>query len=239
MSKSNQKGFTILELMIATMVFTVVFLGATTAILQIGKLYYKGVVTGRTQEVTRSLTDSVSQQLQLSDALLTSQSNSTYDVTNGPLPSNKMQFSAYCIGNTRYSFVINAQVSTSATPNTYDPATNRLAHALWQDTIPSTAASTCTPANLSLVNPSATPSPGDGVNGQELLGAGMRLSNFVAACQGDNKICKLDVAVIYGDNDLLAPDAVNPTHCASIVGSQWCATSQLSTAVLKRVGVTN
>lgn len=236
MTKLNKRGFTILELLIATVVFSVVFLGATTAILEIGKLYYKGVVTGRTQETVRNVSDVFSQQLQFNADQLTGPSTVRYTVTNGPLPGGRMEYNAYCIGTTRYTFVINAKVSDGAVPgNAYVPSQNRLNHALWRDTISSSSANTCTPANLSLVNPSTTPAPANGSKGQELLGANMRLAQFDTDCAA-SKVCTLSISVIYGDNDLMAPDANNPSFCKSAIGNQWCATSQLSTSVIKRVG---
>ncbi|MEI7683133.1 MAG: prepilin-type N-terminal cleavage/methylation domain-containing protein [Candidatus Saccharibacteria bacterium] len=235
MHKLDKNGFTILELLIATVVFSAVFLGATTGLLQVSKLYFKGVVTTRTQETVRSLTDSLSQKLQFSEEPLVHKVDASFTVNGAP--RNIMTFSAYCIGNTRYSYRINAQVAKDGSATGYDQSTNRLAHALWQDTILASYASTCPPADLSKTNPSGA----GGTGGQELLAPNMRLSEFLVACNTDTRICSLSVAVIYGDNDILATDAGGdiPTHCASIIGSQWCATSKLSTTVLKRVGATN
>ena len=52
---SGQKGFTVLELMIATTVFSVMLLLTTTGMIQIGKVYYKGLVTAKTQDTVRSI----------------------------------------------------------------------------------------------------------------------------------------------------------------------------------------
>lgn len=232
MSRINQKGFTILELLIATMVFSVVFLGATTAILQIGKLYYKGVVSNRTQETVRSGIDSISQQLQFNFEPLKTPAPIDYPVT-GP-SATTLKFSAYCIGTTRYTYVLNAQVANGATDHSYDSANYRLAHALWRDNV---ATNGCVPADLGLVNPSNT-AGALGSDGQEMLAASMRLSDFKLGCDTATSLCTVSLRVIYGDNDLLEPNPTTaiPTHCASIIGSQWCATSELSTSVYKRVG---
>ncbi len=234
MKKLNSNGFTILELMIATIVFAVIFMGATTAILQIAKLYYKGVVTTRTQETTRSVTDSIAQQLQFSASALGQSSSKTYNVTNGPVSGTKMNFEAYCIGDTRYSYVVNAQVNSVVPVGTYQPTSNRLRHALWRDKIDNPT--NCVAANLSLENPSRDTEDARGEEGVELLTQGMRLSDFSLSCD-DTRRCTISVAVLSGDNDLLEPNPQEevPTNCATIIGNQWCAGSQLTTVVFKRI----
>jgi prepilin-type N-terminal cleavage/methylation domain-containing protein len=232
MSKlQRQDGFTILELMIATMVFSTVLLGATTALIQIGKLYYKGVVSNRTQEVTRGLVDQIGQQLQFSGGKVTPAVVADYSGIAGA-PNNTLKFGVVCIGTTRYTYSLNVSVysSTSLADNTYLAESNQLHHALWRDTLPSNQS--CTAVNLSLATPTAS--------GEEMLGENMRLSDFTVSC-GANNMCNVAVAVLYGPNDLMAPtpttDPMNPvaTHCASVAGSQWCTASQFSTTVFKRV----
>lgn len=68
MKRLNQhnKGFTIIELLIATVTFSVVLLVITSAIIQIGRIYYKGVVQARVQERTRTITEDISQTIQFS-----------------------------------------------------------------------------------------------------------------------------------------------------------------------------
>lgn len=229
--KHQQQGFTILELMIATLVFSVIFLGATTALLQISKLYYKGVVGGRTQEISRGIIDQISQQLQFSSDTLTAPAKQTFNVTGAP--AGQLDFNVHCIGNTRYTYIINAQVNNSIAAGNYDRNTNRLRHALWRDTVPT---GTCVPADLSRVDPSTTPLPANGSNGEEMLNQHMRLADFQASCNTDN-ICTVGLSVIYGDNDLLTPDPLTgtPTQCQSIIGNQWCATVQFNSTVLRRV----
>ena len=253
MIKPNQEGFTILELLIASMVFSVIFLGATTAIIQVGKLYYKGVVTGRTQETVRALTDSVTQQLQFGsgngnipavagDTPVTIQ----YYANNISSGGTNISFYAYCLGTTRYTFVLNGQVNSSILDARYDPDNFRLQHALWRDSVANGSGASCVPANLTEKNPSLL---AGGTNGKEMLGENMRLTKFDLLCNAVSNVCNFDLRVIYGDNDLMipipdsntvptGPDATNiPTKCGAIIGSQWCAMSELKTTVLRRVGV--
>lgn len=238
--KNNQQGFTILELLIATMVFSVIFLATTTALLQLGKLYYKGLVTSRTQEATRGITDQISQQLQLGGGDLVKAVPKQYPVTSGTdTGGGKLTFQTYCIGNTRYTYRLNTKVDTSLPAGTYQPSTLALKNALWRDTVVASAG--CTPADLSRVSG----------NGEDMLGQNMRLTDFTLNCDSiTENVCSVGVGIIYGDNDLLTPDsttiqnneqsvdanAIKTLKCDTIVGNHWCAGSQLTTTVLKRLG---
>lgn len=62
--KRSQKGFTILELMIATSVFSVVLLLCTFGMMYIGRIYYKGITSSRTQAVARTISEDVVQAVQ-------------------------------------------------------------------------------------------------------------------------------------------------------------------------------
>ncbi len=64
MRRLKTNGFTIIELLIATVVFSVVLLILTTAIIQFSRIYYKGNVASKTQETARSVMNSVSQDIQ-------------------------------------------------------------------------------------------------------------------------------------------------------------------------------
>ena len=230
---NQQNGFTILELTIATMIFSAIFLTASTALLQMGKLYYKGAVGGRTQEIARGAMDQIAQQLQFSSVDSVTAGPKNYVVANGTdVPAGTLDFYAVCIGGSRYTYRLNAQVVNSVASGTYTAATHKLLHALWHDSVSS---GTCVPANLSLTDPSTTPGA-VGANGEEVMDQRMRLSNFSVSCN-TSKVCTLTVGVIYGDDDLVFFDATGkPTHCETVIGNQWCATSQFSTSVLKRIG---
>jgi prepilin-type N-terminal cleavage/methylation domain-containing protein len=60
----NTKGFTIIELLIATVVFSLVLLILTATIIQFNNIYYKGVVSTKTQETTRSIAENITRNIQ-------------------------------------------------------------------------------------------------------------------------------------------------------------------------------
>lgn len=64
----NSKGFTIVELMIATAVFSVILMVFVAAIIQVGRIYYKGVIQSRTQERARAISEQVAKDLQFGKA---------------------------------------------------------------------------------------------------------------------------------------------------------------------------
>lgn len=95
--KSNQQqGFTIVELMIATAVFSTILLLATIGVLNIGRLYYKGITTSRTQETARSVADEVARSIQLTKKKIKTKVAG--------------QYTAKCIGTDRYTYSVDRKV---------------------------------------------------------------------------------------------------------------------------------
>lgn len=99
MRRIKNDGFTIVELMIATVVFSVVMLVVTGGIIQIGRLYYKGITATRTQGVTRSIMEDVSQAIQFNTGTV---SDESVDDNN--------QSTMRCIGNREYDYLLGQQV---------------------------------------------------------------------------------------------------------------------------------
>lgn len=64
MKRQEQKGFTIIELMISTVVFSLVMLIVMGAIIQFGRIYYKGVIQSRTQERSRAISEDIAKHIQ-------------------------------------------------------------------------------------------------------------------------------------------------------------------------------
>ncbi len=217
--KNQQRGFTLIELMIATMAFSVILLGATTAVVQIGRMYYKGVVTSKTQEIARRTIEDISRAIQFNDAKIVRPA--PVDISVNGVTSGQVTIQALCVGTTRYTYSINAQVDHQNDVNKH-----RLRHALWQDTV--TNPNACGVNLPDLGEPE--PSPG----GHELLGRFMRLGTLDVDPVANPT--PITVSIIYGDDDLLLPDANNPTNCRGAVqGAQWCAVSTLTTQARQRI----
>lgn len=214
--RSKNAGFTIIELMIATAVLSTIILLVTVLMINISNLYYKGINQSRTQDNARSIVDDVASHLQLSGH---SPSAGTQAYSHSGI---SVTVNAYCIDNTRYSYVRGIELGNpvSATAGAPD-----LAHVLWRDTISSGAG--CTPADLT------QPTPSGGTNGVEMIAAKSRLTTFsinpVTSPYG------VTVGVAYGDDDLLNnPASANPL-CKGSAGNQFCATAQLQVTITKRL----
>jgi prepilin-type N-terminal cleavage/methylation domain-containing protein len=202
----NQQGFTIIELMIATSILSVILVIATAVITGIGVLYYKGVNQVRVQDNVRNISDDLTQHLQLSG---------TADVPPVPPVGG---VGVICIGTTRYSYILGAKIGTNI-------AMGDSPHVLWRDTV---AAGSCTAIDLTAIT-AATP-------GDELIAQNSRLTAFevsgsglftvrVGVAYGDSDLLTTPSGVnIYDEN----------SRCSGGPGKQFCATAYLLTSTTKR-----
>jgi prepilin-type N-terminal cleavage/methylation domain-containing protein len=224
MSKvSKQRGFTIIELMISTAVFSAILLVILTAITQIGRMYYKGVTISKTQEAARSIVDSVSQEIQFSP--------SSYAPTYAVSGERNIR----CVGNSRFFYVVNQKKTD----------TN---YGLWADDSGAGSPLCVDSASLVALGSAAIPtSSPSSTNPRELLPQNMRIAKF--EINGSGSLYTVSVRVLYGDDDLM--EAVDPatgsiltpasdypqflTCKGSTVGTQFCGVSELTVTVNKRL----
>jgi prepilin-type N-terminal cleavage/methylation domain-containing protein len=206
----KERGFTIIELMFATIVFSVILLLCIGAIVQVGRMYYKGISVQRTQEVTRTIMDDVSREVQFSGRSIIP----IYSAPSGGAPG------CLSLGSKAYRFVLNTQLQASGN--------------FVLQKLSDTGSDTC-------------PDPNDNslwANALEMTSVGMRLTAFevtpLIVSGGTTAAWAVVVDVLYGDDDVLMDDAGNPappyTQCrGNVIGTQFCARSQLQTTVIKRV----
>lgn len=199
-------GFTIVELMIATTVFSVILLLCATALVQIGRIYYKGVLSGKTQNTARSIMDEIASSIK-------------YSGGNIPTPISNV----LCVGNLRYSFNVDYRL----TDTVGDPGN-------WALIVDK-------PSSCLSGTPRVLTSGGDGPcnppDCRELLSPGMRLSKFNITPPPDgsgSNLYGIDIGVVSGEDELL-----NGAHtgCGAALnaGGQFCAASELTTYVQKRL----
>lgn len=206
-------GFTIVELLIATLVFSMVLLLIAVGVLQFNHAYFSGVTQSNTQDTARSVLENMSQAIQFSGGTITTNLGTT---KSGPYST-----SGFCLGTVRYSYVTGWELA--AKTNKTKHQTN---HALVEDSNGNCGGK----APQSFAGALAAGSV-------ELLNSDMRLSKLsVTAVPGSNNLFKIDVRVVYGDDDLLTnpPDGANTT-CVQGSGDQFCAVSELSTVVQQRI----
>lgn len=227
-----QAGFTIVELMIATMVFSVVIFIITAGVLTFTHSYYRGVTSSTTQNTARGIMDAISQAIQFSGKTVV-ETNLTTDPTADPYNG------FFCAGDYVYMFSLGKQLPDSPIRGDWG---------LYRATKP--VADTC----AALGGPTS--------DGTELLGPHMRVANIsVAPASGSpagSRLYTVSIRLAYGDSDLLCSPAINGTlkggcqkgaisydpddiwyasdmTCKSQTGSQFCAVSALSTTVFQRV----
>lgn len=224
--KVNKKGFTIIELLIAMAAFTAMALIASLTILQIGKMYYKGVTSIEVQNITRSTTSAIVEQLQFSKGVV-----QTGGAVFGSYTPPET-FQSVCVGENRYTFVINRiQDKDGIHPTGHTPTEQTITHALWYDK--RNDLSVCPPADLGSTVLESTPAPSSVPgSGRDLLNENMRLTQFAVTEDVVTHLVDIRIGVIYGDYDLI-DWAGDPVCKGSIVGSQWCAKSLLGTKAYK------
>lgn len=218
--RQDSRGFTIIELLIATAVFSVILLGVTLAIMQISRTYYKGVITTNTQNTTRQIMDTLSQAVQFSGDTIVPTPD---EATAQPVGTNL----AFCIGNKKFSYVLGRALYDSGP---YDGTNKRMPHVL----VEQSSAADCggTPIPYDLGTEGALP-PGM----RELMNSNMRLTDLRVFSIGDN-MYRITVRVAHGDADLFDNADSASARCKGDAGSRFCAVSELSTVVTKRIGST-
>lgn len=212
---SENSGFTIIELMIALSILATILVMSTVILIQIGALYSKGVNSANLQNTTRNIVTDVSSSLQFT-------ANGITTPATNPTNINGMNVYAYCIGTTRYSYVLDRELGTDQGTT---PATTTQ-YVLWRDTLQNPS-DTCAPLALN----TATPTDGVSAGGYEMMGNHMRVTNF-SITETANDVYSVSVSTAFGDSDLLN---AAQTNCTGGAGEQFCATSQITTVVTQRV----
>src|SRR6185437_5108772 len=111
--RNTSEGFTILELMIAASVFSVILLVVASGVISFTNDYYKGITSSKTQDIARSVINTLTQAIQFC----------TTPPASLPASGNAQGF---CIGNTMYSYVIGQQLSDTPPDGTKHQAWHSL-----------------------------------------------------------------------------------------------------------------
>lgn len=212
--KLNQRGVTLVELMIATTIFSVVLVIIIFAFLFISKDYVKGTVAAQTQEAARAAIEQMSQDIQLNNATVTPTIKPAADGTSSGL----------CIGDHRYSFQLNKELGNTAT------------RGLIVDNDPG--------CDASYSAQSFDPSVALSSSSKELLSNHMRLGSFsVTPTNLVPGQYTISITIAYGDDTTQSSGplkilAANPYtyQCGSFnLGGNFCAVTTLTTVVQERV----
>jgi prepilin-type N-terminal cleavage/methylation domain-containing protein len=203
---SRERGFTIIELMIATLVFSVILTVITVGVVSFTNSYYRGVNNSTTQNTARTILDTISQAIQFGSA---------------PVTPTTAAGDYFCAGGYHFKYDNSGALYTGTQTGLYM-------------------------APMSGVCTVASP-PG----GTQLLGKNLRLTNLeVKQLIAGGNLYSVTISIAMGADDLLCslsqPGScgggamtfwpVTDVQCRSTVGSQFCATSTLTTVVEQRIG---
>lgn len=229
-----QDGFTIVELMIATVVFSMVMMVIVYGVLSFSHDYYGGVNASITQNTARNIINSVSQSIEFSGMPITPLS----------APSGQGAEAYLCAGGSTYAYnwgtMYNGSISTSNL-------------GLYEITgfckMPSAS-------DLAKAEKNGT--------GKELLAPNMRVTVLTVTGDSTGRLYTVTLGIAYGDSDLLCNQSkagqggctsndpqnlpgkvvtTNPSNikdvsdveCRNASGFQFCAHAGLSTTVALRV----
>lgn len=224
---SRQAGFTIIELMIATLVFSFILIVITVGVMAFTNSYYKGVNSSTTQTATQAIIDDITQAIQFGGA---------GTVGLGSLPSAGTD-GVFCAGSKLFIFSSGVEYDGSAPGNGN--------WGLYMMNNPNTA---------SCSKPS-TPSGGSELLGPSMRLADFSLVQQDAS--SPTSPWKVNIRVAYGDADLLCstslngnPGGCNPgsanfpankkfidgqMQCRNQTGSQFCSVAVISAVAQQRL----
>lgn len=230
--------------MIALSILSTILVMSSVIMIQIGGLYMKGINSANLQNSNRNVVADISQAIQYGAvkplACTPKADQSTCYV--GTLPAGPPSVNtvyAYCIDNTRYSYVIGHELGDDPGDSTVSPVIPpRLTHhVLWRDTMLS-ANNPCVPMDINSVvptSPATSPSSGDGY---EMVPSNTRLTRFYVNPNSTFGTYYIAVWMAYGDSDLMTTNIGSsplvPSTCKGGAGTQYCAVSAIATDVTRR-----
>jgi Tfp pilus assembly protein PilE len=213
--KHNSYGFTIVELMIATLVFTTILMVLTFGVIKFSAAYYKGVNSSAVQSTARNITDVISRSVQFG--------NSSFELGAVPAGSTPGYF---CVGGYVYQYKLGVPYGTP------DNMTG-----LEMRSRPTSGS--CSDAN----NNWATLDGGVQLLPEKMRLSYLEVSlksdeGFVTVsvgvASGDlDLLCDGGVCGLASDADVVAAGA--NLRCKGGAGTEYCAVSRLTTTVQKRM----
>jgi prepilin-type N-terminal cleavage/methylation domain-containing protein len=217
----DQSGFTLIELMVATTLFSIVLVVIVASFLQVGRMFYKGVSIDNTNESARTLVDDVANDIRLSGY---------FDPGNTLVtPAPATQY--FCVGPHRYTFKLRTQVKDTDISST----AQTMQGGIIQD---STNQNCQDPSTLTGTDPS------------QILGPDMRLNALDVVANAANTSIRVHTHIIfYGADDSVFSSVSHPNntdtdHAAAIndadaycsgnlLSTQFCAMADISTNVTR------
>lgn len=247
MKNNQQRGFTIIELLVSMAVFQVILMITLVGYMQISRFYQKSINTARLHQISNDIVNEVSRSIQNSGGMVAGDLSNNLNISGGAqsktdaqsvvIPVNDIvlsgnSFHVICVDTARYLY--RADVIEPGSDTALLTANPGL-HAFIADTLPS--ASACSSATF----------PNSG-NYRVILGKNMSVHSFGVSSTTASALYNvwINIAFTSDVNDLdLSNFALNggvPTAgsyiaCRGGSGSQYCAVSNVNTTVARRIGL--
>lgn len=220
-SRRDFSGFTIVELIIATTVFSTVLMASLFGFFHIGRLYYKGVTITQTQQSSRAVLNQVLTDIQQAadgSVSFRSELDSVKDEQD-----NTYQRFYYCVGSSRYTVLAGRAVNLAQDPNYVNN------FGILKDPLPGGGSCTSPYKGTGDTEPQFS----EGVT--ELLADNMRVSRFsIEPIDYDERLFNVRVRLAYGNDDVLDLSQLENIKCDdSIKVSEFCSVAELDTNVTR------
>jgi len=229
MTKLHTRGFTIIELLIATIVSSIMILSILIVFIQITRYFTKGTTQVNTQKATRQAIDSITQEIQ----------TTTGGVELPFQPSIGSPYMIFCINHRRYSYKVIPSLSSAADLNDWQDRALYVEDDLGSDVGASQTA--CVNGGGSntgpkVFNPTA--------RGKDLLGENMLIVSLILKdADGGGKQARLyrvALSVLNAPADAQASRIITVNSSsvplcqgAAVKGSEYCGLSTLDTTIFR------
>jgi prepilin-type N-terminal cleavage/methylation domain-containing protein len=228
-NSSKESGFTIVELMIATLIFAIILVVITSGVIHFTEAYYKGVHTSSTQTIARNVMNIIGQNLQYGGGEATL-------VQSDPADPSVDKY--ICVGDTQIDYRVGAQLGTDSQ------------YGVFVTTVDSSGE--CKPFTASLIGHGRELlSPNMRLTDLTVVQSNNLYEIKAGVAYGDlDLLCAQSIspATAIGGCAKTAPRFVDYTAlaapgatliCKPVSGSQYCAVSHLSSQVVARFQVPN
>lgn len=225
---NKEDGFTIIELLIASIAFTVLLILVTMIVIQVSRVYYKGVILSNTQNVDSVVMQDVSKDIQFGS------NTPNMPPLSRTFGNYTVNYTVYCVGNNIFIYNLGqefTQISSSNIGLIYGSST----------TCPTTGPNLSTLINTDIQNGEF----------QELLSPMMRVVNFSITPKSltnlnGSLLYDINIGIAFGSNQALCDTSnscssqttMNTSNysgsnvrCKLQLGDQYCGVSYLNTIV--------
>ncbi len=234
-AKTKQSGFTIIELMIATTIFSIVLMIALAAVLRITRMYYQGTLQARTQNRVREIVDQIADEIRYSPGEFLA-NNGQKEVLSAEVDDSTQPhqyYGQYCIGDIRYRYLLGYQVDKSAELPKDSTSPRSARRALIREKLSGGCNQSLDlndngAVSSEFIKPNSDSQPG-------ILDEHMRLLEFVVQPL-DHDTYKIKLSLAYGDDDLIdynSEDEQVYVCSQNNLAKTYCAVSRLEVIVNK------